>query len=418
MAAFYSLDFTNESILLYNISSLDNATCVQQPGNGSNTSLSCFLELDDGSTGARITVLEIVVIVFLFGFILAIIVGNIMVILAVVLFREMRTLTNALIVSLATADLLVAIVVQPISLQHEVMGEWTLGPILCDFWITSDVFCCSASILNIVVIAIDRYWLITKNVHYTHNTTFSRRRVCALLLFFAWTLSALISSLPLFGWKAGNEREDPSVCIISQALGYTILSTFGSFWFPLVVILIVYYKIFRVAQRRARTRAKQRAVHPSVNSTLMSEMNGKTAHHHTTIPPKASDSNSPPGSPADGTGKTNGEYKQAPIRMRTRPPRFPRISHSSHRARTRSSARTLGLIIGGFVFCWLPFFMVATVVPMCPVCDVPRVCFSVVLWLGYSNSLLNPAIYAIWDKNFRRSFKRLVVCDIRWTSIL
>ncbi|ELU10079.1 hypothetical protein CAPTEDRAFT_187238 [Capitella teleta] len=281
-----------------------------------------------------------------------------MVILSVILFREMRTLTNALIVSLATADLLVAIVVQPISLQHEVMGEWTLGPILCDFWITADVFCCSASILNIVVIAVDRYWLITKNVHYTHNTTFSRRRVCAVMLFFAWSVSALISSLPLLGWKAGNERDDPSLCIISQALGYTILSTFGSFWFPLVVILIVYFKIFKVAQRRARTRAKQRAVHP-----------------------------------------------------------FPRMMSQTHRTRTRSSARTLGLIIGGFVFCWLPFFMIATIVPMCRHCNVPPVCFSVVLWLGYSNSLLNPAIYAIWDKNFRRSFKRLLVCDVRWTSI-
>ena len=104
----------------------------------------------------HVTVLEIIVAILLSGFIIGIVFGNCCVVLSVVLFREMRTITNGLIVSLATADLLVAIFVLPISLYHEVVGIWTLGPIVCDFWITSDVFCCTSSILNIVVIALDR----------------------------------------------------------------------------------------------------------------------------------------------------------------------------------------------------------------------------------------------------------------------
>lgn len=81
--------------------------------------------------------------------------------------------------------------------------------------------------------------------------------------------------------------------------------------------------------------------------------------------------------------------------------------------RMRRSARTLGLIIGGFVVCWLPFFVVATTMPFCPRCHVPPTVASIVLWLGYSNSLLNPAIYAIWDRSFRRAFRRIVTCDFR-----
>lgn len=83
------------------------------------------------------------------GFIASIIVGNVFIVASVTLFREMRTLTNWTIVSLATADLLVGIVVLPFSLQYEVLGRWTLGRIVCDFWITADVLCCTASILNI-----------------------------------------------------------------------------------------------------------------------------------------------------------------------------------------------------------------------------------------------------------------------------
>ena len=84
------------------------------------------------------------------------VVGNTCVVLSVTLFRDMRTLTNWLIVSLASADLLVALVVLPVSLRYQLTGAWTMGGTICDFWITADVFCCTASILNIVVIALDR----------------------------------------------------------------------------------------------------------------------------------------------------------------------------------------------------------------------------------------------------------------------
>ena len=387
-------------------SSLYNVLNVSNSSNASfayNISLDGIVNDTSGPPWERpkieITPIEIVIAVVLSGFILAIIIGNMFVILSVALFRDMRTLTNGLIVSLASADLLVAIIVLPISLYHEIIGSWTLGPYICDFWITSDVFCCTASILNIVVIAVDRYWLITKNVRYTHNHTFPRQRVVVLMCFIAWVLSGIISSSPLFGWQDGSENVDPYMCIISQDLGYTIFSTFGAFWFPLAVILLVYMKIFKIARRRAKTRARAQAIHPSMNSTVLSEANGKPSRYSR---PSKSDSNSPQTSP-----------KMLPRRRVS-------TSHSkrSHRGRIRSSARTLGLIIGGFVFCWLPFFLLATILPFCAACQVPPYVMSIVLWLGYSNSLLNPAIYAIWDKNFRRSFKRLATCSVRWTHVL
>lgn len=88
-------------------------------------------------------------------------------------------------------------------LQEVVGGRWRLGGVLCDFWVTADVFCCTASILNIAAIALDRYWLITRNVAYTHAHRMPRRRACRLMAALAWITAGIISAAPLFGWRTG-----------------------------------------------------------------------------------------------------------------------------------------------------------------------------------------------------------------------
>ena len=62
---------------------------------------------------------EIFLCIFLSCFIMLVVVGNAYVILAVCVFEKMRTLSNGLIASLATADFMVALAVMPISLHRE-----------------------------------------------------------------------------------------------------------------------------------------------------------------------------------------------------------------------------------------------------------------------------------------------------------
>ncbi len=329
-------------------------------------------------------------------------------------------------------------------------GQWTLGSHICDMWITSDVFCCTASILNIVVIAVDRYWLITRNVRYTHSTVLPRRSVCAILTTVAWILSALIASSPLLGWRTGNERDDPTSCVISQDYGYTIFSTFGAFWFPLSIILVVYARIFwfarsrvmRLQQAAGKVRtaggafddARSCAIGTTYTGEPTTVMAAAISCQRKSRTIRSVDSNSPSESTAaaaavsDQVSTQNQMYSTSPPLPFTlasdpvgtvRPPLVVESSNAAARMRKtrlrrmRRSARTLGLIIGGFVICWLPFFVVATVAPFCSWCTVPPSVNSVVLWLGYSNSLFNPAIYAIWDQSFRRSFKRILMCQLR-----
>ena len=78
------------------------------------------------------------------------------VIAAILLERNLQSVANYLILSLAVADLLVACLVMPLSAVYEVSQEWKLGTELCDMWTSSDVLCCTASILHLVAIALDR----------------------------------------------------------------------------------------------------------------------------------------------------------------------------------------------------------------------------------------------------------------------
>ncbi|XP_065089407.1 5-hydroxytryptamine receptor-like [Ochlerotatus camptorhynchus] len=76
--------------------------------------------------------------------------------------------------------------------------------------------------------------------------------------------------------------------------------------------------------------------------------------------------------------------------------------------RERKAAKTLAIITGAFVCCWLPFFIIAILLPTCTDCDISPFAMSVCLWLGYFNSTLNPIIYTIFSPEFRHAFKRIL----------
>lgn len=78
------------------------------------------------------------------------------------------------------------------------------------------------------------------------------------------------------------------------------------------------------------------------------------------------------------------------------------------RKKEKRATLILGLIMGSFIACWLPFFFMYILTPMCTQCDIPESAFDIAFWLGYMNSALNPAIYTIFNKDFRRAFRRIL----------
>ncbi|VDM41310.1 unnamed protein product [Toxocara canis] len=73
--------------------------------------------------------------------------------------------------------------------------------------------------------------------------------------------------------------------------------------------------------------------------------------------------------------------------------------------------KTLGVIMSVFIFCWVPFFLIALLKPYGVI--PPRWLDHLVLWLGYSNSLLNPLIYCKYNREFRVPFREMLCCRFR-----
>ncbi|KAG5445913.1 hypothetical protein CSKR_111954 [Clonorchis sinensis] len=162
--------------------------------------------------------------------------------------------SNYLIFSLAIADLMVATLVMPISILNEVSERWWLGLVLCDFWVVTDVLCCTASILHLVAIAIDRYWAITCLNYVRSRTT----KPVLVMIVVIW-ITALAISLPT---RFHTSREQKTVqevllegaCNINDDYGFTIFSTVGAFYLPMGFIIAVYLKIYHTARSRIRKR--------------------------------------------------------------------------------------------------------------------------------------------------------------------
>ncbi|CAG7727667.1 unnamed protein product [Allacma fusca] len=78
----------------------------------------------------------------------------------------------------------------------------------------------------------------------------------------------------------------------------------------------------------------------------------------------------------------------------------------------RKAAKTLGIIIGAFVVCWLPFCLMYVMAPIlteyCGVAPPDPEVFEFLTWMGYLNSGLNPIIYTVYNQEFRKAFKRVL----------
>ncbi|CAH1238686.1 HTR1A [Branchiostoma lanceolatum] len=358
------------------------------------------------------------------------ILGNALVLVTLTVERHLRTPANSLIGSLAVADLLVSLLVMPISASYELTQTWRLGRAMCDIWTILDVTCCTASIMSLCIIALDRYWAITDAVKYVHKRTPKRMMV---MIGVVWLLSLCISIPPVFGWRKPEDTADPNNCLISQDHGYTIFSTFGAFYIPLILVLAVYYKIFRAAQARIRKRINSRAKmglsqsasrspnvtnrhRTSIFQSLQAEGEATENHLADVERPGGQNGTLQPGRAMRYSRRLNGghtalDHKDVtPEAVTTTEALQSRMVNQKKIlfSKERKAAQTLGVVTGVFVFCWLPFFLVALIGPFCSQCLISDVIRSVVLWLGYVNSMVNPFLYAFLNKDFQKSFKKIL----------
>ncbi|KAF6081000.1 dopamine receptor D1 [Phyllostomus discolor] len=319
---------------------------------------------------------------FLSLLILSTLLGNTLVCAAVIRFRHLRSkVTNFFVISLAVSDLLVAVLVMPWKAVAEIAGFWPFGS-FCNIWVAFDIMCSTASILNLCVISVDRYWAISSPFRYERKMT---PKAAFILISVAWTLSVLISFIPVqLSWhkakptgpadgNATSPGDTTDNCDSSLNRTYAISSSLISFYIPVAIMIVTYTRIYRIAQKQIRRiSALERAAVHAKNCQA-----------------------------APGAGKP-AECVQ------------PDSSFKTSFKRETKVLKTLSVIMGVFVCCWLPFFVLNCMVPFCgsgetqPFC-IDSLTFDVFVWFGWANSSLNPIIYA-FNADFRKAFSTLLGC--------
>ncbi|KAJ4431059.1 hypothetical protein ANN_19652, partial [Periplaneta americana] len=456
----------------------------------------------------------------------------------------------------------------------QISKGWILGPELCDMWTSSDVLCCTASILHLVAIAVDRYWAVT-NVDYIHTRNGTR---IGIMIVVVWSVALVVSLAPQFGWKDPDYLDRINLqqrCLVSQDVAYQIFATCSTFYVPLLVILVLYWKIFQTARKRIHRRRQQRSTvaghnapsggtgnktsnnnpppasistskfitkrrfrrmksnkkssaaealvsslvlvegHSTASVDVVGEEDGDTVENQKSSDTSGASGGGVVGGGTGGGGGSVGEKDN--LRNDTRsiddgvddddgkvvttaftisksleeasglgvgvvgtvgardgvgpmtatsnnvsPEKSSTAtttnngsaSHQSHISdmsrveilqreatnntkdvnvvggnvkekllinnqrrdkketleakRERKAAKTLAIITGAFVVCWLPFFIMALLMPLCEACYINDYMESFFLWLGYFNSTLNPVIYTIFSPEFRQAFKRIL----------
>uniref|UniRef100_A0A8C7I6G4 Alpha-2B adrenergic receptor n=1 Tax=Oncorhynchus kisutch TaxID=8019 RepID=A0A8C7I6G4_ONCKI len=299
------------------------------------------------------------------------IVGNILVIIAVLTSHALRGPQNLFLVSLAAADILVATLIIPFSLANELLGYWYFKSLWCEIYLALDVLFCTSSIVHLCAISLDRYLSISR-VTYSRQRTPMRIKTSIVVV---WLISAIISFPPLLSLNksepGGEGSERGPQCQLNDERWYILYSTVGSFFAPCLIMILVYMRIYQIA--------KQRTQNPDIIAT------SKGAR---LVAGRRSKPESTPGA----------ARRKA---MVNREKRFTFV---------------LAVVIGVFVVCWFPFFFSYSLQAICPeTCSLPDPLFKFFFWIGYCNSCLNPVIYTIFNQDFRKAFKKILCKNTKGT---
>lgn len=320
--------------------------------------------------------------------IIAAIFGNFLVILSVWRHYKLRVNTNYFVVSLAFADMMVALLAMTFNMSVQMTGKWNFSKTWCDIWNSFDVLSATASIMHLGCISIDRYYAIIRPLEYPLKITTKR---VIILLVIVWVLSSLISFMPIIlGWYTTNEhlaQRDlhPDRCEFVVNKPYSIVSSSISFWIPCCIMIFTYFRIYKEANRQAKMLYKT-TVGPlqsmeNVNQTL-NTANGGNGNND---------------SGGHGGDHQRGSDQSTPTK---------RTMHHKMK-RERKAAKTLGVIMGAFILCWLPFFL-WYVTSTIGEYTTPDSIVILLFWIGYINSAINPVIYAYFNRDFRNAFLEIL----------
>ncbi|XP_045118611.1 muscarinic acetylcholine receptor M5-like isoform X2 [Portunus trituberculatus] len=203
----------------------------------------------------RYSIYEVILIAVVAGFLsIATLIGNLMVMISFKIDKQLQTISNYFLFSLAVADITIGLVSMPLFTLYTLMGYWPLGPIICDTWLALDYLASNASVLNLLIISFDRYFSVTRPLTYRAMRT---PRRAAVMIGSAWIISLILWPPWIYSWPyiEGHRTVPPRECYI-QFIETNEYVTFGTaiaaFYLPVTVMCGLYWRIWRETEKRQK----------------------------------------------------------------------------------------------------------------------------------------------------------------------
>ncbi|XP_051500427.1 trace amine-associated receptor 13c-like [Myxocyprinus asiaticus] len=275
--------------------------------------------------------------------------GNLLVIVSIAVFKQLHTPTNLIVLSLAVSDFLVGMCVMPVESIRSINSCFYMGKSQCLIFNVIVSIIGSVSLMNIVFVAIDRYFAVCNPLQYMSKMTI---RKTLSYIGFGWTMSILYN-LVIIGFDYSNQPGTTLICMrecavpVSNSRGPIDLIV--SFLAPCIVMVILYIKILKVALRQAKAIS---------NSTKKGAS---------------------------------------------------QINQKSSRKSEMKATKTLGTIVFVYLICWIPWYIMTINIQHF---QNSYETFSALLCLFYTNSCINPFIYAVSYPWFKKSAKLVLTLKI------
>ncbi|XP_039605598.1 trace amine-associated receptor 1-like [Polypterus senegalus] len=319
--------------------------------------LVCYDSLNDSCPKQLYSVNNSLIIYIIMCIIIVVTVcGNLLVVVTISHFRQLHTPTNYLILSLALVDLLLGCCLMPPLMARIAESCWYFGELLCKFHHSSSIMLGTASIIHLCLISVDRYFAVCHPLRYKNIIT---NLITLIFIVFTWVLSAVLGFIIIFlelNIKGIEDQYINTKCVGSCNLMLNevsgLLSSLFSFYLPGAVMICIYIKIFSVASRQARAIRDE----------------GHQSHKE--------------------------QKKWA----------------ASNRRETKA-AKTLAIVVGVFIFCWVPYFLCNIIDPLINHVMSPLL-IEIFICFGYMNSTFNPLVYGFFYSWFRKALKLIATGKI------
>ncbi|XP_034032627.1 muscarinic acetylcholine receptor M2-like [Thalassophryne amazonica] len=419
------------------------------------------------------TTVEIALIVMVSGTLsLITITGNILVMLSIKVNRNLQTVNNYFLFSLACADLIIGICSMNLYTVYIVIGSWPLGALVCDLWLAVDYVVSNASVMNLLIISFDRYFCIIKPVSYPARRS---TKMAGLMIAAAWVLSFVLWAPAILFWQfiVGSRTVPPNECYIQffSNAAVTFGTAIAAFYLPVAIMIHLYWRISKASRSRMRKDSRKTSGTSLGEGAVNSQEDGcerqnncivtrqdeeeaanrnekETLQQHNrnglcnnkTVEQVCSGADGINASLSKGSSaaaaslqdRMNDEKKsnQRPslsletstadrqslvTRTMFKVTKRGSVFLSSKKAtasRERKVTRTIMAILVAFVVTWTPYNVMVLINTFCSIC-IPNSLWTIGYWLCYINSTVNPACYALCNPTFKNTFKHLILCQYK-----